>query len=58
MTKEEKLKELKKELDEVENQNFYNKMVDRWTSENYKIDLETSKRIQELENEIKKLEDE
>ena len=27
MTKEEKLKELKMELDKVESQNFYNKMV-------------------------------
>ena len=52
MTKEERLKELKKELDKVEWQNFYNKMVDRWTSENYRIDRKTHERIIELEKEI------
>lgn len=52
MTKEEKLKELKMELDKVESQNFYNKMVDRWNAENYRIDRETHERIVELENEI------
>lgn len=52
MTKEERLKELKMELDKVESQNFYNKMVDRWNSENYRIDRETHERIVELENEI------
>lgn len=57
MTKEEKLEELKKELDRVEWQNYYNKMVDRWTSENYEIDRRTSKRIAELEKEIKSYED-
>lgn len=57
MTKEERIKELKMELDKVESQNFYNKMVDRWTSENYEIDRRTSKRIAELEKEIKFYED-
>ena len=52
MTKEERLKELKMELDKVESQNFYNKMTDRWNSENYRIDKETHERIVELENEI------
>lgn len=52
MTKEERLKELKMELDKVESQNFYNKMVDRWNAENYRIDRETHERIVELENEI------
>ena len=52
MTKEERLKELKMELDKVESQNFYNKMIDRWNSENYRIDKETHERIVELENEI------
>ena len=52
MTKEERLKELKMELDKVESQNFYNKMVDRWNAENYRIDRETHERIIELENEI------
>lgn len=52
MTKEERLKELKMELDKVESQNFYNKMVDKWNSENYRIDRETHERIVELENEI------
>ena len=52
MTKEERLKELKMELDKVESQNFYNKMVDRWNTENYRIDRETHERIVELENEI------
>lgn len=56
MTKEERLKELKMELDKVESQNFYNKMVDRWNSENYRIDRETHERIVELENEIAKYE--
>ena len=40
------------ELDKVESQNFYNKMVDRWNAENYRIDRETHERIVELENEI------
>ena len=52
MTEEERLKELKMELDKVESQNFYNKMVDRWNAENYRIDRETHERIVELENEI------
>ena len=52
MTREERLKELKMELDKVESQNFYNKMVDRWNAENYRIDKETHERIVELENEI------
>lgn len=52
MTKEERLKELKMELDKVESQNFYNKMVDKWNAENYRIDRETHERIVEIENEI------
>ena len=52
MNKEERLKELKMELDKVESRNFYNKMVDRWNAENYRIDRETHERIVELENEI------
>jgi len=55
-TKEKKLETLKKKLDEVETKNFMNKMIDRWTSENYDIDRETSKEIAELEKEIKELE--
>lgn len=49
------IEELKAELDKVENENFYNRMIDRWSSENFDIENKTLSKIRQLERQLKAL---
>lgn len=49
------IEELKAELDKVENENFYNRMIDRWSSENFDIENKTLNKIRQLERQLKAL---
>lgn len=50
------LEELKKELEQAEEDDFMNQMIDRWSSDNYSFDTNIKKKIAELQKQIKELE--
>lgn len=49
------IEELEKELEEVEDEIFLNKMIDGWHLENFNLDDKLNKRKRELKQEIEML---